>query len=170
MQDFYTKISLRQMRVSDLYANEALHVQNEKSKAAMLNRPDSYLNDAIDLRVILTETPVFSSAPWSSGTRLQHFKLSSFHIHILCWKLPFQTLPEIGKQIIIKQKNEFQRNSYSQKFCLENLKMFCWKMCFVRSFIVKSNCFIRDKASIISIQCWKYKRLLYLYSSYDFNL
>lgn len=59
MQDFYTKISLRQMRVSDLYANEALHVQNEKSKAAMLNRPDSYLNDAIDLRVILTETPVF---------------------------------------------------------------------------------------------------------------
>lgn len=60
MQDFYTKISLRQMRVSDLYANEALHVQNEKSKAAMLNRPDSYLNDAIDLRVILTETPVSS--------------------------------------------------------------------------------------------------------------
>lgn len=103
---------------------------------------------SIDLRVILTETPVFSSAPWSSGTRLQHFKLSSFHIHILCWKLPFQTLPEIGKQIIIKQKNEFQRNSYSQKYCLENLKMFCWKMCFVRSFIVKSNCFIRDKASI----------------------
>lgn len=43
MQDFYTKILLRQMRVSDLYANEALHVQNEKSKAAMLNRPDSYL-------------------------------------------------------------------------------------------------------------------------------
>lgn len=75
VQDFYTKISLRQMRVSDLYANEALHVQNEKSKAAMLNRPDSYLNDAIDLRVILTETPVFSSATWSSGTRLQHFKL-----------------------------------------------------------------------------------------------
>lgn len=75
VQDFYTKISLRQMRVSDLYANEALHVQNEKSKAAMLNRPDSYLNDAIDLRVILTETPVFSSAPWSSGTRLQHFML-----------------------------------------------------------------------------------------------
>lgn len=59
VQDFYTKISLRQMRVSDLYANEALHVQNEKSKAAMLNRPDSYLNDAIDLGVILTETPVF---------------------------------------------------------------------------------------------------------------
>lgn len=107
MQDFYTKISLRQMRVSDLYANEALHVQNEKSKAAMLNRPDSYLNDAIDLRVILTETPVFSSAQWSSGTRLQHFKLSSFHIHILCCKLPFQTLPEIGEQNIIKQKSEF---------------------------------------------------------------
>lgn len=69
------------MRVSDLYANEALHVQNEKSKAAMLNRPDSYLNDAIDLRVILTETPVFSSAPWSSGTRL----LTAFQIKQLSY-------------------------------------------------------------------------------------
>jgi hypothetical protein len=53
------KISLRRMRVSDLYANEALHVQNEKSKAAMLNRPDSYLKRCDRFWIKTTEDLVY---------------------------------------------------------------------------------------------------------------